>query len=533
MRRARVLGFLGAGVLCGLAPVAAARADVLRSTSFQGAAQHQGVVDDPALGAQLTAAWRSATPGFLSYPVVDSGLVLFTSRNDPDKSVWAVDETTGTVRWHAPISGYYGNSSLTSADGRVFVNNFSGDVAAYRVADGALLWSVTQDTSSTAGDHQDAGIPVAADGRLFETMHVNDPPYFGVQAFAADTGAQVWAARAPQDIQGNAPAVLDGKLLVNVGLASTAAFDTASGAAVWQAPMSDGEAQGLQATTTATDGTVIATATEAGDDPISAQILDAVNGHRRFAEDPALDGPAIAGGLVLQHTAARLWATDEHTGTVAWSWSPAGTTFSTPPLVTGRYVRIGTAQGTVETVDLGTGTQVSTTNVGAPVGGGFLTSTGGPPAGLGAGDGMLFVPTTQGVVALKGESQQADTRAPDTSPTVLSVPATATRPTGMSPNTRARPALLHVPSRIGTRALHDRGLALLVRLPASGGNVLARLTFHGHRFAFHQWHLETGGRRVLRLRGRSQRAFRGAALLTATLTADGTTRNVRRRVTIG
>lgn len=82
--------------------------------------------------------WSVTLAGAASYPLIADGLVFVTTANS---DLYALHETTGKVAWGPiPLSGAL---SITYDGGKVFVNNFDGNVTAFNGSTGQQLWSQT------------------------------------------------------------------------------------------------------------------------------------------------------------------------------------------------------------------------------------------------------------------------------------------------------------------------------------------------------------------------------------------------------
>jgi outer membrane protein assembly factor BamB len=143
------------------------------------------------------------------------GRVLYVAGNEGE--LFALDASTGTVRWSIPPESGISNQAPTVAGGRVFQTR-TFQVTAYDARTGEQLWEQPYGTSASM---------TAARGKLFVPA---DP----IVALDQATGDVIW--RTPRDtFMEGAPAVTNGLLFVPSG-AGLKALDVETGALVWTAP---------------------------------------------------------------------------------------------------------------------------------------------------------------------------------------------------------------------------------------------------------------------------------------------------------
>lgn len=158
--------------------------------------------------------WRVRKRGGL-VAASPSGLVV----KQVDGTMWSVDPATGAARWKA-VTGITGPMPPVIAGNRVLVGGQG--LEAFDLATGGAVWALP------AAGLNLASPPLVHAGRVY--VGTKDG---GLRAFAADTGAALWAKRV-----GSAPlgalAVADGRLYAGVGERRFAVFDLQDGSRGWQ-----------------------------------------------------------------------------------------------------------------------------------------------------------------------------------------------------------------------------------------------------------------------------------------------------------
>jgi outer membrane protein assembly factor BamB len=139
--------------------------------------------------------WTIPTAGWLwGSPAVQDGLAYFGdatptgwTTKDGQGNVYAVDLTSRETIWQKPTAAV-SNSPLI-VDGRLIVGFENGELIAYDLADGTVVWDAL-----AAGPIQ--GDPVVADGKLI--VGVTSPKTV-LQAFDSATGDSAWTFPAVTD----------------------------------------------------------------------------------------------------------------------------------------------------------------------------------------------------------------------------------------------------------------------------------------------------------------------------------------------
>jgi outer membrane protein assembly factor BamB len=312
-----------------------------------------------------------------SYPIVAGGRVFVTSQIYQTESVvFALDQETGRTLW-GPVG--VGGDALFAApaydQGRLFV--VVGDVTqvvamALDPATGRRLWSRALTPSASAP-------PVAVNGVLYVTTDT------AIHALRASDGGQLWSRGV--GCCGAGAVVAGSTVYVSASMHNVWAFST-SGALRWH--FSDGW--------TATGAVPVyyrgRLYVRGGGTDALGRVFDAATG--KLLDDlDAIYPPAFSGsyGYFLGDkscagkidTVCALRAVDLTTGQVAWRFAGDGS-LNTAPVIVNGYLYTASFSGKVYALEAATGRQVWSTDTGESIPG--TTDT-----GLGAGGGMLFVPT--------------------------------------------------------------------------------------------------------------------------------------------
>lgn len=210
---------------------------------------------------------------YASSPVVADGAIYFGA---VDGNVYAVDATSGVVRWKSATGGRV-RSTPALAGGRVYVGSADGAVYAFDREDGRILWRYETEGASLASasfgyDRRTIqSSPAVADGRVFigardgflyaldaatgrllwrfnhEISWVNSSPAVAgdlvivgssdgkfLQAVEARTGTERWRFSTAGLIW-TSPAVVEGKVILAEGAGRVSVLELQTGATAWSA----------------------------------------------------------------------------------------------------------------------------------------------------------------------------------------------------------------------------------------------------------------------------------------------------------
>jgi outer membrane protein assembly factor BamB len=413
-------------------PLPAQPASLAASATFQGDPAHTGRLAGAGLGGPLTPAWSVSTGWANAYAVIGDGRVFAVARDVPTGpiSVVALDPATGRREWSTdlpdqpPVGAY-----LANADGVVIVAG-SGYAEALASATGALLWrQPTWQWNPTP--------PVVEGGRVLVDAEGSGGNAY---AFRLSDGTPQWESE--NEMTGGPVTVGDDEAMTASGCGMAYGFALADGTKLWN------HHEGCDG------GGVFVSAFDGGwlwsrgccED---GRIEDASTGtllHRFTSGLPAFSTP-----LAIGASGTELDAYDERSFAPRWAF-PADQILSSEPLIADGTVYVASASGRVYAVDAATGHGEGATDSAPLAQPGF-------PIGLAAGDGILVVPTTAGLAALRPASASA----PTPTPTPTATPSPTPTPT-------ATPTATPAPSATATPTATPSATAPAAGTPAPAGS---------------------------------------------------------------
>ncbi|MEV6308660.1 PQQ-binding-like beta-propeller repeat protein [Streptomyces sp. NPDC051840] len=392
MKLRRTLGvLLGAAlsVVTLVAPAGAQTAPTGTSTTYQINARHNGSLVDGAVGAPpLSRKWSRDLGGDVSYPVVAGGRVFVTvsSADGYGTVLHALDAATGEDTW-APVDlgGTYWWSALAYGGGRLYAQNYDGELTAFDPATGKRIWSI-----SLPGQYSFTSPPTFSGGMVYTGGAGSGGTLYAVKA---SDGSVVWT----QDVangDNSSPAVDANGVYVSYACEQTYAFAPATGAPVWH---HDTECSGGGGRTPVLADGGLWVRDDAGMTP---SVLDAATGKVRGTYDAVGWSPAPAFDGRQGYFVDEGVLTERHSRTLETRWKFEGDgEISTAPIVVNGYVYVGSRTGKLWALNGATGQPVWTTDVGAPINEPDEHNVSQPLTGLGAGGGLVIVPADDLVVA--------------------------------------------------------------------------------------------------------------------------------------
>jgi outer membrane protein assembly factor BamB len=324
----------------------------------------------------------------ISYPLIAEGRVFVTTSTGYTTHVeklMALDALTGATIWSANVSSYYPFANAAYDSGKVFVVNSYGTVKAFNAATGAMLWSIVLPDGSLF-----TSPPTAANGIVY-TGGAAPPPLGGgiVYAVNEENGAVLWTMPV-QNGDHSSPAIAGGKVFVSYADADSYAFNAVTGQQVWSY-LTCGSGGG--GTTPVVHAGKIYVRDYLCTPGIDGLVLDANTGGliRTFNSDTP---PAFFGNLALFLQSGTLVAVEN--GQMLWSFAGDGG-LQSAPVVVNHTIYIGSSSGVLYGLNA-SGQQIWSTQVGAPI---PYPDEHNPviTTGLGAGGGLLIVPTASTLVA--------------------------------------------------------------------------------------------------------------------------------------
>jgi outer membrane protein assembly factor BamB len=261
---------------------------------------------DPDTGTVL---WTFLAGDDVQDPAVGEGRVYAISR---DGNLYAVDAFTGALIWQMPslqqsmppvdVDGvvYIGSEAHDAATGAllwtsvapvftgaavtngvVYEGGLDGDVYALDAATGAVIWA------SPTGASQASSVPAVANGVVYAEAGSQ------LLAFDAASGTRLWQSAMGGTAFTNSPAVGDGVVYTRASKAVIRAFDSSSGALLWNVNLGGGSSFG--SAPALADGVLYA-----GSNASSLVVLDATDGSTLFTfqAHANIDSPAVVDGKV-------------------------------------------------------------------------------------------------------------------------------------------------------------------------------------------------------------------------------------------
>lgn len=209
---------LGVAAILGRPPVGLPRIE-----AYHGGPDRAGVMPGPGPAGQVRIDWEVDRPGGIPHtvmPLVADGRVFV---GDDTGIVAALDEITGATRWEVSLGGRIDATPVISAD-LLVVATSDGTVAALSVTDGQRIWS-----RSVA--------PVSASLLVADGMIVVADGNGTVTAFEAQTGTTIWT-RSFDESMSRGPALAGGTLYVGSDDGALRALDATTRETRWVVPLS-------------------------------------------------------------------------------------------------------------------------------------------------------------------------------------------------------------------------------------------------------------------------------------------------------
>jgi outer membrane protein assembly factor BamB len=354
------------------------------ATAFQNDSRHDGMDSaDTFKPATLHQAWSvnlnppSGTAS-LSYPLIAGGRVFvmsshYTSNWTCLSELYALDATTGSVDWTAPISSTYDLLGFTYDGGQVFAQNSEGDLTAYDAATGHINWATAPQIQ-----YMFDSPPTAYDGVLYATGAGSSGTLYAVSE--AD-GALMWSSGVTNGDH-SSPAVDDSGVYVDFGGDVSFGFGL-DGTRRWSTYFGSSGGGGA---TAVLNGSHLYL--HNGNGGPGALILSTDTGQSSGTFGgtglPAFDATSmyVFNGGVLN-------AVGKDGASARWSFTGDGA-IDTTPVTTDGILFTGSSGGNLYGIDSGTGAQVWTAVAPGPVS--THEESGLEHTGLAAADGLLAVP---------------------------------------------------------------------------------------------------------------------------------------------
>jgi len=394
-----------------------AAAPEAQDVAYQIDPAHDGNQPNETVPSSAVQEWNHYFGAAVSYPLIVGDRVFVTVSNTPGdcpehcqnygSQLYALDASNGNILWGpvaiGAVASYY--SSLAYDNGQVFVTS-STDIAAFNATTGSEDWS------NPGGEPM--GPPTASDGVVYVSSGFDS-----VLAFDESTGKQLWDS----DVLGgnvSSPAVSPTGIYVSYSCEQVFDLAPSTGDLVWHYAADNDYCSGGGGSTPVLSDNLLYVR-DAPQGFFSPVVLSATTGQvvGTFSSTttPAFDGP-----IMFTMNAGTLQAVDWSTGQVLWSSTGDGT-LDSAPIVVGGQVFVGGSSGAVDAFDEQTGAVTWSANAGASIPAPNETAAS-MLSGLGAGDDLLVVPTTDSLVAYG--SSNSNEPPTTTSSTTTTVPVATT-----------------------------------------------------------------------------------------------------------
>ena len=358
-----------------------------RSVTWQNNTAHDGYDSASSLVTPLTLKWnRDLTASgvvVISYPLIAQGSVFVTTTTTANvNTLIALDEHTGATIWSRDLTGDCCFANAAYDSGKLFVIKTNGLMTAFDAATGTLLWSV-----SLPDQYFFTSPPTAVNGVVFTGGAGS-----GGTVYAVDetNGTVLWTMSVANGDH-SSPAVVDGNMYVSYACPQSYAFNATSGQELWHH------------SSCCEGGGGKTPVVHAGQVYVRDDFCDATTGLVLDANTGTVTGgfnsdrpPAFIRNLGVFFQEGTLVGVDISSGQQLWSFAGDGG-LQSAPLIVNQTIYIGSSSGMLFGLNT-SGQQIWSIDVGAPI---PAPDEQNPPptTGLGAGDGLLVVPTESTISA--------------------------------------------------------------------------------------------------------------------------------------
>jgi outer membrane protein assembly factor BamB len=368
------------------------------AVTYQINATHNGFIRTKGLYPPLAVKWSVNLNATVGYALIAENkvFVLAGDGNAGTVNLYALHAATGKKIW-GPVSipeGAYWWAAAAYDKGVVYVvpdstSGFgSGAVYAFNAKTGKPKWSAT-----LSGQYLFSSPPTAGNGMVYTGGAGSGGTVYAVRE---KDGSVAWTGSV-QNGDDSSPVVTKNGVYVSYACPQTYRFNPTTGAQVWH--YAGGCEGGGGATMALYRGLLYVRNTY--NYSTNSILLDAASGNMVGGFNTTFI-PAFLQGTVFYTEASAITAVNIKTGTTTWTANPAtGDSYASPPIVVNGTVYVGTAAGNLLAYKGKDGTLLATVAVGASIsafdGGGYSS----PLAGLSAAQGMIVVPASTTVVAIR------------------------------------------------------------------------------------------------------------------------------------
>jgi eukaryotic-like serine/threonine-protein kinase len=350
-------------------------------SEYHGGPDRSGIMVGPGPQGVPAVIWDAVRPGplpFTTMPLVQDGRVYVA---DASGTVAALDARTGTVVWEESVGAPVQGTPALVDDLLVFGND-AGAVVALRTADGSQAWTMPVSSASIAVSVLEAG----------GTVYVGS----GDGTFAALDGAsgrQRWSVDVGGPVTRGA-ALKDGVAYVGATGGRFSALDAETGALRWSIELGPGE---VGTPVVGPDSVYVARRIHAPAAPFDIVAIDRTNPGIRWAFTAQSGRQAYPGGLAngLLYVCAddgTLTALDPASGVQRWAVRAASLQLGTLASIVGTQLYVSSSDRNVQAFDATTGAHLWTVGVS------------GVPTEAAVVDGSVFVGSTLGHVYAIGDT---------------------------------------------------------------------------------------------------------------------------------
>jgi outer membrane protein assembly factor BamB len=369
-----------------------------QAVTYQINAVHTGISDTKGLVPPLQVVWSVNLKASTGYALIaeDKVFVLAGDSNLNRVDLYALRASDGNKLW-GPVripEGAYWWAAAAYDNGVVYVvpdstSGFnSGAIYAFNAQTGKHIW-----TAKLPGQYLFSSPPTVGNGMVYTAgAGVGGTVY----AVSQKDGSVVWTQGVANG-DDSSPVVTKTGVFVSYVCPQTYDFKPTAGTPIWH--YQDGCDGGGGATMALYRGLLYVR--DAITYPTNNIILKASNGSVVGSFNTTFI-PSFLGSIGFYTTSTDLEAVDLETSNPIWTAvPPSGDTYASPPIVVNGTVYIGTGSGLLLGYNGKDGAQEVSISVGAPISASDYENFSSPLAGLSAAQGLIVVPASTYVVALR------------------------------------------------------------------------------------------------------------------------------------
>jgi hypothetical protein len=368
------------------------------AVTYQINATHTGAIRTKSLYPPLAVKWSVNLNATVGYSLIAEGkvFVLAGDSNAGTVNLYALRATDGKKLW-GPASipeGAYWWAAAAYDKGVIYVvpdstaGFSSGAVYAYSAKTGKQLWSAT-----LPGQYLFSSPPTTGNGMVYTGGAGSGGTVYAVRE---KDGSVAWT-NGVQNGDNSSPVVTKNGVYVSYSCPQTYRFNALTGKQIWN--YQGGCEGGGGATLALYRGLLYVRDTY--NYSTNSIILEASTGNMVGGFNTTFI-PAFLNDTAFYTETNAMTAVDIKTGNTIWTANPPnGDSYASPPIVVNSTVYVGTAAGNLLAYKGKDGTAVATIAVGAPISAFDSGNYSSPVAGLSAAQGMIVVPASTNVVAIK------------------------------------------------------------------------------------------------------------------------------------